>query len=138
MQASQSSILESLKYNMESFTILSEEQWYTLPEAKEPNFRQLIGERKKGRIRNKAFSVTDSNEIRVLGRFLNNSAMAFSHSDYHTGRSWKTEGTIENMIWTFKNDVEPFPERLPDAQRLLSVIIAEDLPRLIEQVYPSR
>lgn len=38
------------------------------------------------------------------------------------------------MIWTFKNDVDPFPERLPNVQQQLSEILRQDLPEILRQV----
>ena len=44
-------------------------------------------------------------------RFLANDVIAFYHEDYHgsTG-NWKKEGTIENLICTFKNDITRYTE----------------------------
>ncbi|NCP83932.1 MAG: amidophosphoribosyltransferase [Flavobacteriia bacterium] len=38
------------------------------------------------------------------------------------------------MIWTLKNDVDAFPERLPNAQQQLSTIISQDLPQILHQL----
>lgn len=118
---------------MERFTILSEDQWYNIPEEREANFRRIIGERRKGRAANTGFFVNDSDEIRLVGKFLNQDIDAFYHSDYHSGGAWEVQRTIENMIWTLKNDVDAFPERLPNAQRQLSAILNEDLPQILQQ-----
>jgi hypothetical protein len=118
---------------VENFTILSEDQWYNIPEEREAIFRRLIGERRRGRIANTGFFVNDSNEIRLVGKFLNQDTNAFYHSGYNSGGAWQIQHTIENMIWTLKNDVDSFPERLPNAQQQLSVIINEDLPQILQQ-----
>lgn len=124
---------------METFTILSEDQWYNIPEEKKVDFQKLIGDRRKGRANNTGFFVTDSDEIRLVGKFIKNDATAFYHSDYHSGGgSWQIEDTIENMIWTLKNDVDAFPERLPDAQQQLSAIITEDLPQILKQIRKTK
>lgn len=119
---------------MENFTILSEDQWYNIPEEKETNFRRLIGDKKRGRIANTGFFVNDSDEIRLVGKFLNEDTNAFYHSDYNSGGAWEIQHTLENMIWTLKNDVDPFPQRLPSAQQQLSAIIRLDLPLILRQV----
>jgi len=119
---------------MDSFTILSEDQWYNIPEEKEEKFRMLIGEKRKGRVMNTGFFVNDSDEIRLISKFLHNSAPAFYHSDYNSGGAWMVQNTIENMIWTLKNDVDAFPERLPHAKQQLSSIIIQDLPKILEQI----
>lgn len=56
---------------------------------------------------------------------------AFYHSDYHSGGNWKIEGTIENMIWTLKNDSSPFPFRLPRARQQFENILTTDLPQIL-------
>jgi hypothetical protein len=119
---------------MENFTILSEEHWYKIPEEREADFRRTIGDRRKGRIENTGFFVNDSDEIRLIGKFLNQDTNAFYHSDYNSGGTWEIQHTIENLIWTLKNDVDPFPERLPNVQQQLSAIIRQDLPQILRQV----
>ena len=119
---------------MENFTILSEEQWYNIPTEQEANFRNIIGERRKGRANNKGFFVNNSNEIRLVGRFLNQDTNAFYNSNYNSGGAWEIQHTIENMIWTLKNDVDAFPDRLPNAQQQLSNIIRADLPQILQQI----
>ncbi len=56
---------------------------------------------------------------------------AFYHSDYHSGGNWRIEGTIENMIWTLKNDSSPFPFRLPRARQQFEKILTTDLPQIL-------
>ena len=119
---------------MENFTILSEDQWYNVPEEREANYRRTIGERRKGRIFNTGFFVNDSDEIRIVGKFLNEDTNAFYHSDYNSRGAWEIQHTIENMIWTLKNDVDAFPKRLSYAQQQLSAIINEDLPQILHQL----
>lgn len=119
---------------MEIFSILSEDQWYGVPSHREDFFRNLIGERRRGRVANTGFFVNDSDEIRLVSKFLQKDTIAFYHADYNSGGSWQIPNSIENLIWTFKNDVDPFPERLPDVQRQLSGILRQDLPEILQQV----
>lgn len=119
---------------MENFTIHSEEQWYKIPIEREANFRRLIGDKRKGRVANTGFFVNDSDEIRLIGTFLKQNTNAFFHADYNSGSSWQIPNSIENLIWTFKNDVDPFPERLPNVQQQLSAILRQDLPQILRQV----
>ena len=119
---------------MEQFIISSEEQWYTITQEKEDNFRRLIGENRRGMVNNIRFFVNNSNEIRLIGTFLKKDTQAFFHAEYRSGRYWQIPDTIENLIWTFKNDVTPFPERLPAVQQRLSEILREDLPEILRQI----
>src|SRR5690606_23595142 len=119
---------------MENFTITSEDQWYAVPSHREEFFRNLIGERRRGRVANTGFFVNDSDEIRLVGTFLNQDTNAFYHADYNSGGLWQIPNSIENLIWTFKNDVDPFPERLPNVQQQLSAILRQDLPQIIRQI----
>ena len=116
---------------MESFTILSEEQWYKIPEEREANFRNQIGERRKGRVMNTGFFVNDSDEIRLIGTFLKQDTKAFYHADYNGGGSWQILNSIENLIWTLKNDVDPFPDRLQNVATQFSKILHQDLPQIL-------
>lgn len=119
---------------MENFTITSEDQWYAVPSHREEFFRNLIGERRRGRVANTGFFVNDSDEIRLVGTFLKQDTNSFYHADYNSGGSWQIPNSIENLIWTFKNDVDPFPERLPNVQQQLSAILRQDLPQIIRQI----
>jgi hypothetical protein len=119
---------------MENFTILSEEQWYNVPTEREANFRRIIGDKRKGRVANTGFFVNHSDEIRLIGTFLRQNTNAFFHADYNSGSSWQIPNSTENLIWTFKNDVDPFPERLPNVQQQLSTILRQDLPQILRQV----
>lgn len=119
---------------MYNFTIQAEEQWYDIPSHKEANFRSLIGNKKRGRAANTGFFVNDSNEIRLVSKFLQQDTNAFYHLDYNSGGSWQIPNSIENLIWTFKNDVDPFPERLTNVQQQLSAILRQDLPEILRQV----
>jgi hypothetical protein len=97
---------------MEQFIIFSEKQcyrWYTIKR------RPIISEKR-----------------RIM--FLERDTQAFFHAEYRSGHYWKVKDTIENLIWTFKNDVHPFPERLPAVQQRLSEILREDLPEILRLV----
>lgn len=63
--------------------------------------------------------------------YLSENISAFYHADYNSGGNWKMDGTIENMIWTLKNDSSPFPSRLPSARQRLENILSADLPRVL-------
>ncbi len=63
--------------------------------------------------------------------YLKKDITAFYHSDYHSGGNWKIEGTIENMIWTLKNDASPFPTRLTRARQRLEAILSTDFPQIL-------
>jgi hypothetical protein len=117
---------------MEKFTIVSEEQWYKIPEEREANFRNLIGEKRKGRVMNTGFFVNDSDEIRLIGTFLKQDTNAFYHADYNGGGSWKIPNSIENLIWTLKNDVDPFPDRIQNVATQFSKILNQDIPRILQ------
>lgn len=119
---------------MKNFTILSEEQWYKIPIEREANFRRLIGSNRKGRVLNTGFYVNDSDEIRLIGTFLKQNTNAFFHAEYNSGSSWQIPNSIENLIWTLKNDVDPFPERLPKVQQQLSTILRQDLPEILKLI----
>ena len=119
---------------MKRFTILAEKQWFIIPQEIEAKFGQLIGKKQSGKIRNIGFFVTESNEIKLIGKFLSRNICAFYNSDYNSGGSWKKLGTIENMIWTLKNDVYAFPDRLPKAQQQLAGIIRKDLPIILREI----
>ncbi|NBA75573.1 amidophosphoribosyltransferase [Emticicia sp. ODNR4P] len=45
--------------------------------------------------------------------------------------------SVENLIWTFKNDVDPFPERLTKVQQHLTAILRQDLPQILRKVGES-
>ena len=63
--------------------------------------------------------------------YLKKDTTAFYHTDYHSGGNWRTDGTVENMIWTLKNDSSPFPLRLPRARQRLENILSTDLPQIL-------
>ena len=123
---------------MNRFTIESEDQWYGIPEKREDFIRNLIGQNRKGRVLNTGFFVNDSNQIRLVGKFLNCDTTAFYHADYNGGGAWAVRDTIENMIWTLKNDVDAFPERLPRAAQQLYDLISRDLPQILQQSGKTR
>jgi hypothetical protein len=65
-------------------------------------------------------------------KFLNQNTQAFYHSEYFGGGQWRVQGTIENLICTFKNDVEPVPKNiLQNACNQLKTILLEDLPQIL-------
>lgn len=90
---------------MNSFTIQPEMSWYTNP----------------------------TTNTRQRGLFVKKAISAFFHADYSGGGMWQTPNTIENMIWTLKNDVTPFPSRLPVAKQQLSNILLNDLPQVLKK-----
>lgn len=72
------------------------------------------------------------NKFTILkNEFVKKNTTAFYHSDYHSGGNWKVDGTIENMIWTLKNDSSPFPDRLSAARKRLENIVIKDLPQIL-------
>ncbi len=119
---------------MEYFKILSEEQWYAAPNHRVQFFRNLIGDRRRGRVSNTGFFVNDSNEIRLVGTFLKQDTNAFYHADYNGGGSWQIPNSIENLIWTLKNDVDTFPDRLPNVAFQLYEILHQDLPQILQKI----
>ncbi len=90
---------------MNHFTIESESSWFTNPTT---NKRQL-------------------------GIFLRQPIDAFYHADYTGGGQWRVQGTVENIIVTLKNDINPTPATvLQNSSQLLANILLADL-RLIPQ-----
>jgi hypothetical protein len=66
-------------------------------------------------------------------QFLNRSIQAFYHADYEGGGKWRTQGTIENIICTLKNDITPYPNKvLQIAGIQLYKILIEDLPQIFQ------
>ncbi|NRT15265.1 hypothetical protein HNP99_001612 [Flavobacterium sp. 28A] len=63
--------------------------------------------------------------------FLNKDITGYYHSEYLGGQNWQVQGTLENMIWTLKNDRSPFPNRIPTALEQLKKILKEDLPKIL-------
>ena len=63
--------------------------------------------------------------------FLNRTVEGFYHANYNSGGNWNVPGTIENMIWTLKNDVSPFPLRLRQAKEQLGKILRHNLPEIM-------
>ena len=118
---------------MNCFTIESVDQWYGIPQEQVNFYRNLIGNKRRGRVLNTGFFVNDSNQIRLIGKFLNCDTTAFYHADYNGGGAWAVRGTIENMIWTLKNDVDAFPERLQDTAQQLYDLINRDLPQILQR-----
>ena len=59
---------------------------------------------------------------------------AFCHSDYHGGGNWKIDGTIENLVCTFKNDRTPYPQqKLNFVVGKLLEILQWDLPMILRE-----
>lgn len=58
---------------------------------------------------------------------LKTKVQGFYHLDYFGGGNWSNDGTIENMIWTLKNDINPFPTRLHNSKERLKMILETDL-----------
>jgi hypothetical protein len=123
---------------MEQHTIISEGSWYNIPQEQCASFRREIGDRQRGRINNIGFFVTDTNEIRLFDKFLRQNITAYFHADYNSGNAWQRISSIENLIWTLKNDVNPFPHRLPNVQRQLKEILRQDLPEILKRVRKNR
>ena len=69
--------------------------------------------------------------IIYCNEYLKKDTTAYYHSDYNSGGNWKVDGTIENMIWTIKNDASPFPFRLTNAKQKLNEILSTDLPEIL-------
>jgi len=66
--------------------------------------------------------------------FLRRDTLAYYHSNYEGGGRWKIQGTVENMICTFKNDRTPYPDSvLQRASNQLQQILAVDLPQILQQ-----
>jgi hypothetical protein len=76
-------------------------------------------------------------QTRQRGVFIKQSIKAFYHADYSGGGMWRQRGSIENMIWTLKNDVAPFPQQLPHAIQQLRSILLEDLPQILKETGKS-
>lgn len=70
--------------------------------------------------------------------FLDRQIQGYYHSEYHSGGNWQQVGTIENMIWTLKNDRSPFPDRLSNAQEQLKQILLSDLHAISRDINGQR
>lgn len=66
-------------------------------------------------------------------QFLNKKVQAFYHGDYESGGAWERQGTIANLIWTLKNDNNPFPRNLQNAINQLKGILRQDLAEIQRQ-----
>ena len=76
----------------------------------------------------KKFTIHQQNDQQKI--FLKQDTRSFYYSDYHGG-NWRTEGTVENVICTLKNDITPFPEdKLKTAVKRLNNILSNDLPEI--------
>jgi hypothetical protein len=91
---------------MEQFIIQPESSWFTNP-------------------------ITNT---RQRGLFISKSIKAYYHTDYHGGGMWSTQGSIENMIWTLKNDVSPFPQRLSFVKKQFRQVLLTDLPQILQTI----
>ncbi len=94
---------------MNNFTIQSESSWFTNP----------------------------TTQARQRGVFIKQSIDAFYHADYNGGGAWQMQDRLENMIWTLKNDVSPFPQRLQTAKQQFVKILQQDLPQILRQTSKS-
>lgn len=59
--------------------------------------------------------------------YLEKTIRGFYNADYSGGTNWKKHGTVENIIWTLKNDVSPFPKMLPEISERWYHIFKSDL-----------
>jgi len=62
--------------------------------------------------------------------YLQQNIQGYYHGDYHGGGNYKIDGTIENIITTFKNDIPPYKDKETlqlTVNRLIS-ILKQDLP----------
>lgn len=67
-----------------------------------------------------------------VGKCLTLDINAFYNSDYQGGGNWRLNGTIENLICTFKNDITPYPQPvLTNAANRLAQILKTDLPEIL-------
>ncbi len=67
-----------------------------------------------------------------VGKCLTQDINAFYNSDYQGGGNWRLNGTIENLICTFKNDITPYPQPvLTNAANRLAQILKTDLPEIL-------
>ncbi len=69
---------------------------------------------------------------------LRKTVQGFYHSNYFGGGNWSIDGAIENMIWTLKNDVNPFPSRLSKSKEILRMILLTDLPEILQMTEYKR
>lgn len=73
----------------------------------------------------------------MIGTFLKQDTNSFYHADYIGGGSWQTLNSIENLIWTLKNDVDPFPDRIQNVADQLIKILLQDLPQILQKTKKS-
>lgn len=75
---------------------------------------------------------------RQLGIFLRQSIDAFYHADYSGGGQWRVQGTIENIIVTLKNDINPYTTAvLQNASQQLANILLADLRSIPQRIGKS-
>mgnify|MGYP002725571693 CR=1 FL=1 len=66
-------------------------------------------------------------------QYLRENTQAFYNSNYFGGGRWKVEGTIENIVCTLKNDIEPYADSiLQNKVQELSQILVNDLPEILK------
>ena len=72
----------------------------------------------------------DNNSIDYLDR----EVQAYFNAKYSSGEGqWQTQGTIENIICTLKNDITPYPETvLQNVCNQLESILKTDLPKILK------
>ncbi len=64
--------------------------------------------------------------------FLKSRTIGYCNSVYKGGGIWQIQGTIENLICTFKNDITRYSEKiLQDASHRLKEILRNDLPKIL-------
>lgn len=67
-------------------------------------------------------------------QYLSKRVQAFYNSDYIGGGGrWSEDGTIENIVCTFKNDITPYADSvLQNTVQKLSQILMNDLPEILQ------
>ncbi|MBR0037362.1 MAG: amidophosphoribosyltransferase [Bacteroidales bacterium] len=68
-----------------------------------------------------------------FGKALQQDITAFYHKNYIGGEGrHRVQGTLENLICTFKNDITPYPQTtLNNAAEMLTQILKADLPEIL-------
>jgi hypothetical protein len=81
----------------------------------------------------KKFTIIPSIENKSID-YLDRNVQAYFHSNYLSGSGqWRTEGTIENIICTLKNDITPYSEDvLQNVCEQLEAILLIDLPQIFK------
>lgn len=68
---------------------------------------------------------------RERGQFLKRQIQGYYHAEYSSGGNWQIDDTIENLIWTLKNDTSTFPNRIEKYRNQLTAILLEDLSQVL-------